>query len=367
MENPEKKRLGRPPGPRSIHSALAESIRASITSGKLKPGALLPSRRQLAKQHQTGERSVRLALERLALGGFVRKNTKGKWRVALRSHTASAQTNLVALVLGHLLNIHLKDPIWAMIHRGIAEMISQCRSPLLIVQGNPNMLCAHVPPDLPDLSPRGILLAGNFSLNCLREYAKLNVPVIQLDQAPRNPGLSAVCVDNFTSARDAVLRLVKMGHRRIAFCRRMLTSLADIDPDSKERHTGFVAGMQAAGLHNKKSGVFSFFSKDTPEAAAIQSLLKETPPYTTVLAADATIANLIYEAEKTHGDKTRQKLTIACFDSVESPLPFPGPRIDFEDMGRLAIQLLDTPKTHPVVKRLPTVWHTHGISAISRA
>lgn len=62
---------------RPVHKQLADLIRADIASGRLKPGAALPSEAQLRQRYELGQMAVRQALRVLRGEGLI-VTIKGK-------------------------------------------------------------------------------------------------------------------------------------------------------------------------------------------------------------------------------------------------------------------------------------------------
>jgi len=90
--------------------------------------------------------------------------------------------------------------------------------------------------------------------------------------------------------------------------------------------------------------IFNSFSRDTPESRPIQAILKARPRFTAILTVSPTRAQLVVQAAKNAGLSIPRDLRIACFQGTDAQEPsISGPRIDFEALGRRAVQLLKNP------------------------
>lgn len=348
--------LGRPPGSKAHYEDIASKMEREISEGKWRQGDTLPSRRQLANQYGVGEKVIRLALKTLSAGGVISQISQQKWKVAPRGIVVSSRTNLVALVLGHSLITHWTKHVWAQAHRGIEMAMSNVWDPLLIVHGNTHVLRKHVPPDLKDEFLRGIILAGPFTRECLVEYSRLSVPTVLFDQPPGKLELLSVCSENYESVRDAMKRLFVLGHRRIAFGRRVRYNISDIDWDSRERQQAFLDSAKELEIKDADSDVFNFFPDRASNLSTLKKFFTNRKKYTAILAVDPDIAELLGDAAKECGCAVGHDLSIVCFDALGAKSPWAGPRIDFERMGKEAVGMLDQNYVAPRVRRIPAVW-----------
>ncbi len=359
------RRSGRPEGSVPRYRRVVEALREELKSGRWKPCEPLPSLRQMARRYRVGLQVVRSAVKVLIAEDRI-KVTPGRSIVAKnQGFVVSATSNLVALVLGHSLRVQWESPHLAAIQRGIERGMGEICDPLLIVH-DPKRLRKTIPPDLLCLPVRLIFLLGQFYASTLRRYAKLGVPAALIDQPGHRWGLSSISVDNADAARDAVSRLMAMGHRRIAFIRFVLLDIKDVDPDSKERTEGFRRAFLDAGLPQPDGAVFNSFSKDTFESPNVRAIFDADPPFTAVLAADPGLAHLVAEAAAARGLDVPRDLSIAAFHGKgDAQNYWTGPAIDFEEMGRRAAVELGTGKAgpHPVNISVRTEWNVGKTAA----
>jgi len=179
-------------------------------------------------------------------------------------------------------------------------------------------------------------------------------------------GLRCVGVDNFAAAKEGAERLIRFGHRRIAFVRRISFVRHDIDPDSKERQAGFVAAMKAARLRASSKDIFTAFHTETPESANIQSVAGRKSPYTAALVSDVRTAQLVIQAALKAGKRVPEDFSVACFQGFSARSGISGMAIDFREMGREAVRLLFSP-AGKTVARVKGTWIDSGTAALVKA
>jgi DNA-binding LacI/PurR family transcriptional regulator/DNA-binding transcriptional regulator YhcF (GntR family) len=357
MKKISKLLTGRPSKLKIQHyKKVAQSFKRMIRNGSWPEEFVLPSQIKLATTFQVGELTVRRALTCLAEEQCIVKNVRRQWIVRNPDHFVSLQGNGIVLIASRSIKTFWESADWFRIRKGIECSIpGKCQFRIYFKNGNNAIMHTALLPGLKDADIRGILLLGHFSKNCLQQYSMLNLPVVRVDAPSTIPQLASVSVDNVAAAEDAVCRLAELGHRKIALCRYMVTIkvLSDIDPDSVERQAGFLAGLKKCGLRGGKQDIFSHFEGDN--TAMMNAILTAHPRYTAVLCVGAGQARAISKAALAAGLVLPRDLSLVAFDGLESSSRFSGPRIDFENIGRKAMELLESRQVRHV--HIPTSWH----------
>lgn len=151
---------------------------------------------------------------------------------------AKGRSNLVAIVTGDLVN-HYDGEILAQI---VQRLIAMGKWPVVLGGGA----------EIPESELSGvlgfpldamILRGGSVPDEVAEHCAKLHIPLIVSGRILTRPGIDSVCCDNGRGSALAVEALIARGRRRIAY----LGGQADLTSD-RERRTGFLNAMQAAGL-----------------------------------------------------------------------------------------------------------------------
>jgi DNA-binding LacI/PurR family transcriptional regulator len=350
-----KRQEGRRPDERAAHRKVAQALARKFVTGVLPQGSLLPSRRTLAREYETSEKVVRLALSFLASEGRILRTAQGMYRVGNQGAVASARANSVVLVLAHNLRTQWDFPEWRDVQEGIERAMGDQWDPLLIVHEPGRILRRRIPPDLLDGSLRGILLMGQFTETALKAYAKLDLPVVLVDRPPSGRGLASVSVDNESAACDAVHRLFEMGHRRVAFARRVHLGLSAIDDDSKEREQGFLRAFRELKLKQARACIHNLFGRERARSTNVQAIFRRRPRYTAVLAVDLEAAEVVAGGAREVGLVVPSDLSVACFQSKTAPKFWSGPRIDFVALGERAVSE-GLGRGRPRVVKVPTEW-----------
>ena len=203
---------------------------------------------------------------------------------------------------------------------------------------------------------KGILLLGHFSDACLKRYVSLGVPAVLVDQPPRFKKLGSISVNNFPAAYDATRRLVEAGHRRIAFVRRVLYHLGDIDPDSKERTSGYLQALKDARISTRHRMIFNVLPEPGSPAYTMRGIFEQAPAFTAVVCADELIAAIAAREAAKYGRNVPGDLNIVCFQRLHSAGPFSGPSTDFRKLGLEACLTLASWSSPAPRVRIPCVW-----------
>ena len=360
-----RRRRGRPADPQARYRQVAADLRARLRAGDPPPGAPLPSLRQLASSLRAGEFTVRLAVELLKREGRLTASPRRRLVARPEAEARGALDGLILQVSSLRLDALHRGPYSDGLIRGVQSAAGRAGSPLLILHDR--HFRGALPTDALDLPVRGVVLVGHFGDRTLRAYERLGVPVVMTDEPCSRAGMHSVTVDNFEAARDATARLLAAGHRRIAFVRYVQVDMKRVDPDARERQEGFFAALGQAGLPRSAGRVFNSLDGDTAASPAIRGVVLARPPFTAVLSASGFRAELVARAAESLGRSVPGDLSLACFQSTDADYGrFSGPRIDFEAMGRRAVELLAEPRHPSCHARIPAVWVDAGSVAPPR-
>jgi DNA-binding LacI/PurR family transcriptional regulator len=350
------RRSGQDASPTAGYRGVAEEIARRLDRGEWPVGTRLPSFRRFAREYDVSLGTIQRALGALKTEGRVRITPDRPTEAALGASLSSVMEGAVALVLGKRLPVVLQPGSYEFIWRGIVDGVAKADSTLIILQ-HANRWQHEYPAGLRHLPLRGVLLLGPLPPGLLRQYEALGLPVVLLDQPGARFRLHSVTVANYDAAADATSRLLSAGHRQIAFVRSVVGSIRDIDPDAKERQAGFAAACKQAGLEaGHQFRVFSAGFGDS--SAAVQDLVRSTPRFTAVLMASDAHAKQMASAARAAGLSIPRDLSVVTF---RSPLAlsrdWSGPQVDFEELGRIGVEILRRkPRTIQHV-RVGAAWH----------
>ena len=349
------RRGGREADPTAGYRAIAGKIARRLDRGEWPVGSRLPSFRQFARGYDVSLGTVQRALGMLRTEGRVRITPDRPTLAALGAPLDSVMKDAVVLVMGKRLPAILQPGLYEPIWRGIVDGVAKADCTLIILQ-HANRWRREYPAGLRHLPLRGLLLLGPLPAGLVKQYETLGLPVVLLDQPGARFRLHSVTVANHDAACDATSRLIARGHRQIAFVRSVVGSIQEIDPDAKERQAGFAAACKQAGLKQSQYRVFSAGFGDS--SAAVQELIRSTPRFTAVLTASDVHAKQTAGAARAAGLSIPRDLSVVTFgSSLPLSRDWSGPRVDFEEFGRIGVEILRRkPRTIQHV-RVGAVWH----------
>ncbi len=246
--------------------------------------------------------------------------------------------------------------LYGQLWRGLASGASELGCALTVLQ-HPHRWRSEVPWGLSELPLRGVILVGSFTDDVLRQYERMSVPVVLLDQPGKGYAFHSVSVANFNAAYSATLRLIALGHRRLAFMRTLLKTFRHIDPDSREREMGFVAGCKKARLQRDQYRIFSAFS-DPDQLSTANDLIDSKPKFSAVLTTNPAHAEQLSRAATRKRLLIPHDLSVACFrDSDPFPRDWSGPMMNFEKLGHAAVDILKRRPRTPRHILVDPIWN----------
>ena len=180
----------------------------------------------------------------------------------------------------------IDSPFYGVALRGIEETLDRVGYSALFVSGQWNAQEeARAIEVLRSRRVDGIIvLSGRLGDAALRQVAKA-LPVVVTGRAIKAPNLVSLDFDNFEGARLATNHLLALGHRRIAF----ITGDAG-HPDAVERHRGYRAAIEAAGLDYEPELVSQGLFSEESGLAAVSRLLDSRHRFTAVFASNDQMA-----------------------------------------------------------------------------
>lgn len=350
-------RRGRPPEAHAAYRRVAEDLRRRMRSGEWPPGTVLPPWRLLARTYGVGVRVIQRAAEALKQDGLLALSPQRRLVARDWNSPGTALDSRLLVLMTTSPRLYLGSPLGDELLLGVLQGAGELTSPVLIAYDD--RLCTQVPAELLEAPLRGVVIVGKIGAEALRDWEKVAVPVVLADQPGGNWKLHASSVDNAAATRESVRRLLALGHRRLAFLRRMHTDhVHDVDPDSRERQRAFEAELAACGRAGIKTGVFSFFPKDTYTAPGIAAIFKDAQRFTAVIASDEGCARLVLQAAQERGVAVPRDLSVAAFSILKSAnTHLSGPRIDIREIGRAAALLAGEPRHPPRRQNHAGLWH----------
>jgi LacI family transcriptional regulator len=123
------------------------------------------------------------------------------------------------------------------------------------------------------------------SLPLLRQFERAGVPTVAVGTGRENAGGLSLRIDNFRAAEEMTRYLLSLGHRDIGF---IVGHPQQVD--SAQRHAGFAAALEAAGLTVRSNRVKQGYYTYRSGLLAAEQLLKDRDRPTAIFASNDEMA-----------------------------------------------------------------------------
>jgi len=213
---------------RYLYEQIYSALKEEILSGKYCKGDWFPPERVLKERFNTTHLTVRNALAKLVLEGYIeRYSGKGTLVIYSRDRPASRKSSL-KFPYAHLILTGL-DEANAHILESLEAQLRKIPLPVHFSSHNGDLLLEESLYREAEAKGALIILEPAGSLESLvhGELPMRNTIVIRSDAVPIPFPCARVVVDNALGARKAVRYLLDLGHRTIALCNTGLPSAGD--------------------------------------------------------------------------------------------------------------------------------------------
>ena len=236
----------------NLHAQLGATLRAEIESGRLPPGAPLPSEKELVRRYGVSRQTVRHALAGLASAGLVQAfQGKGTF-VHVHQECDAMVPNASRLRRIGVLFAHLNGWFCMEALAGIERVTRGAGYDLSVRTTDDPEDTANTQPvaieQLREAGAVGVILepvtAGEDARSYFCDLLRGGFPVVCVDRGIDGSSLSWVTSDNFAGGREVGQHLLERGHRRLAF-------LPPHEPGlclTTQRRSGLRAAMAVAGV-----------------------------------------------------------------------------------------------------------------------
>lgn len=185
--------------------------------------------------------------------------------------------------------------------------------------------------------------------------ANRGVPVIQVDRAIPGVSSDAVLTDNTESAYQAILHLIRQGHRRIA----AISGPGSLQT-ARERIAGYLRALEEAGIHYDDSLVIRGEHSFATGYQGFVELMSLSAPPTAIFSTNSDTTIGLITAARERGVNIPNDVTVFGYDCVDicsmmTP-PLPVVHQPEQEIGRTAaawlIQRLEGDDSPPRTVRL---------------
>lgn len=205
-------------------NSLASELRQAIVASEYRPGAALPSERELMRTYGVSRTTVRRSLQLLADEGFlIRKAGSGTYvgKPAIAGTPRSSARPTTGGKL-YLLIPTFSNPFYGEVIDAIEKCARQCGMSLIASHSEyaPANEDAQLGAMAVDSSVRGAILVPStvdHATDGARAFIAAGKPLVYFGRWPSDIGADGIRIDYSAAARLAVSHLINLGHRRIVY------------------------------------------------------------------------------------------------------------------------------------------------------
>ena len=200
-----------------VYAGVERDLLDQIRSGLLKGGECILSENEISRKYNISRRSARKAIDNLIAQNLLyRVPGKGTF---VSENVGSDGTAEPSVSISYIVP-DIDDLFIAEICRGLQEEANRNRCNLLIQSSNGSIDQEnHNIKYLVNHHVDGAVIFPNWgraNVDALFRLKEMNVPFVLVDRYYPDFDTDYVVVDNYGGAHDAVIHLIKLGHRRIA-------------------------------------------------------------------------------------------------------------------------------------------------------
>jgi LacI family transcriptional regulator len=324
----------------SLKDQVEQQLRQAIAEGRW-TGGRLPTEIELAELFGVSRETVRLAAEVLQCEGLLVK-IRRKGTFARPPQGALQRKLLESKLLGYL-QVDFRTTrgqeeanaraISGLMLQGTIEEAGRAGFRLVVQHTSHTQLREGFSQLYQHTQLRGVIFASCGEEKALRRVVGLGLPALLLDHDLHLPRINSVRDDSFEDARQAVLYLASLGHRRIAFAH---WHQADLNP---WRLQGYRQGLRDANLPRLRRWEILTELTETGARQVVQSWLSLSPRPTALYCFNNTLARFVTEEVLRHDLRVPQDLSVMGAGGEEVP-GLTCMQVDWYDMGRTAVQIL---------------------------
>lgn len=325
--------------PLSLVAQVEQALREAIADNSF-PGGKLPTELELARQLGVGRETVRVAAEAIQRDGLLIKfRHRGTFTRGIGP--APVFSKIDSNLLGYLQADFLAAGQEEVANLGISRLMLQgARAEgrqtgfRLLVEHSPNTQWREASQHLyEDSRVRGLILASYSDEKLLRRLTARSLPTVLLDEETNVPHINSVRDDAVEGARQAVLFLARLGHRRIAYAHWSRPEM------NRWRPMGYRQGLRDAGLMHKQSWEILTELTEAGARRLIDRFLSLTPRPTALYCFNNTLARFAVTDLRRRGMRVPDDVSIMGAGGEEVP-GLTCNQVDWQLMGRTAVQIL---------------------------
>ena len=187
----------------------------------------------------------------------------------------------------------------------------------------------------------GLIILSHWPISYseVSDLVKENFPFVIVNQKVDGEGVSYIDIDHYGGTKEAIIYLIKKGHRRIAHIRGPMDHL-----HAQERYRAYVDTLLEHDISLKKEYIIEGNFRRLSGRTAMERLLEKKPYPSAVYAPNVKMAIGSLQVAKEKGLIVPQDLDIVGFDGIEAVKytdpPLPTVEQPLEELGKLAATML---------------------------
>lgn len=303
---------------RPLYLSVRDAVRAAVDAGHFPPGEQLPSTKELSEAMEVSLVTMHRALQELVASGVLSRS-QGKGTFVHQRYKDPARPVVTARVgLVFHAEASLADYYHGQVLEGIRQASDKLHVDLLLLRFSEvdGVAGGTRGGDVRNECDGYLLLNPLASTMDAVVAERRSRPSYVVGARPRNLKTPSIDVDNIDVARQAVLHLASLGHKRIGF----VGGAGEETSNSFDRWAGFNAVMKERGLplndgHLLKSESWRLSER---ERMSLIRLLSSPNRPTALFAAGYYFALDVYSAASTVGLRIPADLSIVAVDDPPS-------------------------------------------------
>jgi len=330
-------RLSRPP---SMVAQVEQALRQAIAENCF-PKGKLPTEVELAEQLGVSRETVRLAAEALQRDGLVVKiRHRGTFTrlPSVPGRSKAVEAKLLGYLQTDFVASQEKEEV---ANRAISGLMLQGALAAagragfqLVVQHTPTVHWRKTVQEFSeDRRIRGLICASYHEAKMLRRLTASGLPTVLVDEDTNVPRIHSVRDDSFEGARQAVLYLAKLGHRKIAYAH---WDRADMN---RSRPLGYRKGLRDAGLRHRRQWEILTELTESGARQMVDRLLALTPSPTALYCFNNTLASFAIAELRRRGVSVPAEMSVVGAGGEEVP-GLTCHQADWYQMGQSAVRIL---------------------------
>lgn len=223
---------------------------------------------------------------------------------------AAGKTRILGLVIPMGVSALFTDPYFPQIIQGITAACNQHDYSTMLWLAEPEYERRTIQQIVSAGLIDGVIVASALTDDAVIEALRIrHIPFVLVGRHPVHTDLTYVDVDNRMSSRDAVLHLLRLGHKRVATISGPLNMIGGMD-----RLAGYKDALKSRGLRADEKLIAEGDFTEVSGYNAMQQLLPQTPD--AVFVASDTMALGAMRALREAGKKIPQDIALVGYDDM---------------------------------------------------